>query len=137
MAQSLGGIASCLLWDNLPEAAHADDAPLTEEEMAARVARKLELQKMAAQGQPAYVKASDVRSDVNPEAGADLRSRSFADNARISMAKQEELKKRDNSQKRGKLVLLTFFSIFFTTVSKMLPCLSAVEDLCEMLGRGC
>ena len=100
-------------------AALADEAPrvLTDEEMAARVARKQAL--LAAQnGRSASSSASssagldsNIRSDVNPEAGVNLRSRSFVDNAKVALAKQNELKKRDQKQKR--------------------------EDLCEMLGRGC
>ena len=52
-----------------------------------------------------------IRSDFNPEAAVALRSRTFAENAKATLAKQEELKKRDAKQKR--------------------------DDLCEMLGRGC
>lgn len=52
-----------------------------------------------------------MRSDVNPEAAVSLRSKSVIDNAKSSLQKQEELKKRNKAQKR--------------------------EDLCEMLGRGC
>ena len=98
---------------------------LTEDEMAARVARKLELQRKArgggggmtstaaptADGIPSSAYTADIRSDVNPEAGVDLRSRSFLENTKIALEKQEELAKRDQKQKR--------------------------EDLCEMLGRGC
>ena len=100
---------------------------LTEEEMEARVARKMELLRQrdaAATGRssPAMdpgeqqifnqqIYESSIRSDFNPDAGVNLRSRSIIDNAKASLAKQEELKKRDKKQKR--------------------------DDLCEMLGRGC
>ena len=115
----------------VPQIASADesDAVLTEEEMAARVARKLELQRKARGGGssstttttraaatidagiPSSAYTADIRSDVNPEAGTDLRSRSFLENTKIAIEKQEEMAKRDKKQKR--------------------------EDLCEMLGRGC
>ena len=52
-----------------------------------------------------------IHSDINPEAGANLRSRSVVDNAREALRKQEEMKSRSKAQKR--------------------------DDLCEMLGRGC
>lgn len=55
--------------------------------------------------------ASDIRSDVNPDAGVNLRSRSALENAKIAMDKQKEMKGRKTAQKR--------------------------EDMCEMLGRGC
>eukprot|EP00545_Synedropsis_sp_CCMP1620_P014626 CAMPEP_0119013056 /NCGR_PEP_ID=MMETSP1176-20130426/7811_1 /TAXON_ID=265551 /ORGANISM="Synedropsis recta cf, Strain CCMP1620" /LENGTH=147 /DNA_ID=CAMNT_0006966105 /DNA_START=56 /DNA_END=502 /DNA_ORIENTATION=- len=91
---------------------------LTDEEMQARLARKKELQKKAASGQSVRAVSSepgspitDIRSDINPEAGTNLRSRSFVDNAKIAIDKQEEMKTRDKAQKR--------------------------EDMCEMLGRGC
>ena len=80
--------------------------------MAARVARKMELLRASKSGGgSSTVKATDVRSDVNPEAAVNLRSRSAIENAKIAMDKQKELKNRDQAQKR--------------------------EDLCEMLGRGC
>ena len=87
---------------------------LTEEEMAARVARKLELQRAAARGDAGSGNRgmeSNIRSDINPEASLSLRSRGIVDNAKSSIAKQEELKTRTTAQKR--------------------------DDLCEMLGRGC
>ena len=98
---------------------------LTDEEMAARVARKQELlkQQSARKASDAqmifngdYQKGnraldSNIRSDFNPDAGEALRSRSFVDNAKNSLAKQEELRTRNKAQKR--------------------------DDLCEMLGRGC
>ncbi len=83
--------------------------------MAARVARKQELLRAQARGggggggnggMDGY-----IASDINPEAGVNLRARSAIDNAKIALAKQEELKKRSKAQKR--------------------------DDLCEMLGRGC
>ena len=104
-----------------------DNIVLSEDEMAARVARKLELQRKArggggsssassdggvlGEGIPASAYTANIRSDVNPEAAIDLRSRSFIENTKIAIAKQEEMNKRDKEQKR--------------------------EDLCEMLGRGC
>ncbi len=85
---------------------------LSDEEMAARVARKQELLRRAKNGGgPTPVSATDIRSDVNPDAGVNLRNRSFAENTKAAMDKQAELKSRDKAQKR--------------------------EDLCEMLGRGC
>lgn len=93
--------------------AHAADGPvvLTEEEMAARVARKQELLRQRSGGGGAPVSSLDVRSDVNPEAGVNLRARSLEDNLRGTLAKQAELKARDTKTKR--------------------------DDMCEMLGRGC
>mmetsp|Transcript_7020 Transcript_7020/g.10346 ORF Transcript_7020/g.10346 Transcript_7020/m.10346 type:complete len:153 (-) Transcript_7020:455-913(-) len=90
-----------------------DNQALTDEEMAARIARKMELLKAqkANSGGPARGLATDIRSDVNPDAAANLRSRSAIENAKIAMEKQKEIKNRGNTQKR--------------------------EDLCEMLGRGC
>jgi hypothetical protein len=106
------GIAAAAAVSFAPVAAFADEGTaLSEEEMAARLARKRELQKAASNGQQLMRAATDIRSDVNPEAGTNLRSRSFVDNAKIAMEKQEEMKSRDKAQKR--------------------------EDLCEMLGRGC
>lgn len=110
------GLAGVMLTPAIAVAA-SDNVVLTEEEMAARIARKLELQRKASRGEPltastpssAYT--ADIRSDVNPEAGVDLRSRSFVENTKIAIAKQEEMSKRDKQQKR--------------------------DDLCEMLGRGC
>ena len=90
-----------------------DNQVISDEEMAARVARKQELlrsSKSSGGGRPP-VGASDIRSDVNPDAAVSLRSRSAIENAKIAMAKQKELNSRDKAQKR--------------------------EDLCEMLGRGC
>lgn len=81
--------------------------------MAARIARKMELlqkSKSGGGGGPSG-SATDIRSDINPEAAVNLRSRSAVENAKIALEKQKELKTRDNAKKR--------------------------EDLCEMLGRGC
>jgi hypothetical protein len=103
----------------------AEETPrvLTDEEMAARVARKMELirqqDKGARAASPSGVSGVPPRpgldsysvTDFNPEAGANLRAKSFTENAKAALAKQEELKKRDKKQKR--------------------------DDLCEMLGRGC
>ena len=93
---------------------------LTDEEMEARVARKMELLR-AASGKGGKSSAANAglasgldssrRSDINPDAAVQLRSRSVIDNAKVAMAKQDEMKKRDKKQKR--------------------------DDLCEMLGRGC
>lgn len=89
-----------------------DNQVLSDEEMAARIARKMELlQKSKSGGGGATGRATDIRSDVNPEAAVNLRSRSAIENAKIAMEKQKEMKMRDKTQKR--------------------------EDLCEMLGRGC
>ena len=96
------------------------------DEEAARVQRKMELLRAKSGGAPAPKPSidaqtgmqmnqqffeSNMRSDYNPEAAAALRSRSFVENAKATLASQEELKKRDKKQKR--------------------------EDMCEMLGRGC
>ena len=96
-----------------------DNQVLTDDEMQARVARKMELLRAAKSktgGPPARASdsdkfPSDIRSDVNPDAAVNLRSRSAVENAKIAMQKQKEMKTRDTAQKR--------------------------EDLCEMLGRGC
>ena len=100
----------------MPSRASAEDLiVLTDEEMAARVARKEALLRAKASGGGAPAGRSglegSIRSDFNPDAGVNLRSRSVLDNAKSALAKQDELKKRDKKQKR--------------------------EDLCEMLGRGC
>ena len=83
--------------------------------MAARVARKQELLRAQARGSGGGGGNGGmdgyIASDINPEAGVNLRARSAIDNAKIALAKQEELKKRSKAQKR--------------------------DDLCEMLGRGC
>ena len=84
--------------------------------MAARVARKQELLRAQARGGGGGGGGNGgmdgyIASDINPEAGVNLRARSAIDNAKIALAKQEELKKRSKAQKR--------------------------DDLCEMLGRGC
>ena len=42
-----------------------------------------------------------IRSDVNPEAGVNLRSRSVLDNARSSLEKQQELKSRSKKRARA------------------------------------
>jgi len=94
---------------------------LSDEEMAARIARKMELLNKSKSGGGGgggvdlggggTTPVTDIRSDVNPEAAVNLRSRSAVENAKIAMDKQKEMKSRDNAKKR--------------------------EDLCEMLGRGC
>lgn len=88
-----------------------ENTALSEDEMAARVARKKELLAQNKAGVKAPVAAGDIRSDVNPEASANLRSRSVLENAKIAVEKQSEMKSRNKMQKR--------------------------DDLCEMLGRGC
>lgn len=106
---SIAAIGACAAFLPAPHANAAEDnVVLTDEEMAARVARKMDLLRGSKSGGPT-VRATDVRSDVNPEAAANLRSRSAVENARIAMEKQREMKNRDTAQKR--------------------------EDLCEMLGR--
>ena len=89
-----------------------EEAPrvLTEEEMAARVARKQELLRKSVSSTN-YVSATDVRSDINPDAAVALRGRTLSDNMKSTVAKQKELKNRDKATKR--------------------------DDMCEMLGRGC
>ena len=89
---------------------------LTDEQMAARVARKQELLRAQSQGSsygrlPSGSLDGAIRSDINPDAAVAMKSRSVLDNARLALDKQEEMKKRDKKQKR--------------------------DDLCEMLGRGC
>eukprot|EP00966_Prymnesium_polylepis_P201291 4664024-Prymnesium_polylepis.1 len=98
----------------LPSCANADGdgdgfVSLSDEEMAARVARKQELLRQRSGGKT--VSSLDIRSDINPESAVALRSRSIIENAKETLAKQEEMKKRNKAQKR--------------------------DDLCEMLGRGC
>lgn len=99
----------------LARAAEPEPMPirfLTDEEVAAAVARRqLAQQQDIQRGGFASALEGGIRSDYNPEAGANLRSRSFVDNAKATLAKQDELKKRNAKQKR--------------------------DDLCEMLGRGC
>lgn len=103
------GLASAVVLP-LRSAAENGFVSLSEEEMAARVARKQELLRRSGSGSK-FVSGLDVRSDVNPEAGQNLRSRSMVENAKETLAKQQELKNRNKAQKR--------------------------DDLCEMLGRGC
>jgi hypothetical protein len=103
------GLASVII---SPLAAFAD-GELSDEDMAARIARKKELKSMppASRGQSQFPTGSDIRSDINPEAGGNLRSRTFVENTKIAVAKQDELKNRNKKQK--------------------------AQDMCEMLGRGC
>ena len=54
---------------------------------------------------------TDIRSDVNPEAGENLRKATLEQNMKKNLAKQAEMKNKSKLEKR--------------------------EDLCEMLGRGC
>ena len=108
------GASGIMLTAGLPPPARAaeDNQVLSDEEMAARIARKMELlQSGKGPRGPRTVRATDVRSDINPEASENLRARSAIENAKIAMEKQAEMKNRDKSQKR--------------------------DDLCEMLGRGC
>mmetsp|Transcript_5474 Transcript_5474/g.10419 ORF Transcript_5474/g.10419 Transcript_5474/m.10419 type:complete len:151 (+) Transcript_5474:2-454(+) len=106
-----GAAAAAVTGFPKPSLAAEDNTVLTDEEMAARVARKMELLQARKSGGGRLVSATDVRSDVNPEAGENLRARSAIENARIAMEKQNEMKNRSKQQKR--------------------------DDLCEMLGRGC
>ena len=108
------GFTSIALTGSLsPRVAHAADGPvqLTDEEMEARVARKMELLRQQSASSSGSVYEANIRSDYNPDAAVALRSRSFVDNAKVALSKQKELKARDKKQKR--------------------------DDLCEMLGRGC
>ena len=90
----------------IPSVAVADETVpvvLTDEEMAARVARKQELLRRQASGMSSSSRGGldgYIASDINPEAGANLRSRSVLENAKASLAKQEELKSRSKAQKR-------------------------------------
>ena len=85
---------------------------LTDDEAAdAARTRQLAQQQDIQRGGFASTLSGGIRSDYNPEAGANLRSRSMVDNAKSTLAKQDEMKKRKSKQKR--------------------------DDLCEMLGRGC
>ena len=113
MASSIA-FGSTLLFPFVEDAhAEEDNRVLSDEEMAARIARKMELlnKSKSGGGGGRTVSATEVRSDINPEAAANLRSRTALENAKIAMDKQKEMNNRDNAQKR--------------------------EDLCEMLGRGC
>lgn len=109
-------VPAAVVTTSAPVWADGDLIVLTEEEMAARVARKQELLRKQSQGSsygrapPGSLDAA-IRVDFNPEAAVSLRSRSVLDNARVALEKQDEMKKRDKKQKR--------------------------DDLCEMLGRGC
>ena len=74
-------------------AVHADEgAPivLTEAEMAARVARKQELLKRQSAGASSFAGAGalEIRSDVNPDAAVNLRSRSVLDNAKVATSRK-------------------------------------------------
>ena len=85
---------------------------LTDEEAdAAARKRQLAQQQDIQRGGFASTLQGGIRSDYNPEAAANLRARSYADNVKSTLAKQDEMKKRNTKQKR--------------------------DDLCEMLGRGC
>ena len=110
-----GAGAASLAFLATPTLVNADEgqAVLSDDEMAARIAYKQALKSgKSPKGRDAIpATASDIRSDVNPDAGVNLRSRSLGENAKNAMEKQKEMKGRNKSQKR--------------------------EDLCEMLGRGC
>ena len=113
-----GAATSALLADSIEDLSSAPPVAmkLTDEEMAARIARKQELQLAKARGAGPVGFATSgldgsIRADINPDAAMNLRSRSVLENAKASMAKQEEMKKRGKAQTR--------------------------DDLCEMLGRGC
>ena len=112
--RSICAASAAMVWAPLIGCrADAEEAPvvLTDEEMAARVARKTELLRAQSRVGGSAALDSAIRSDVNPEAAINIRSRSVLENAKLALVKQEELKKRDKQQKR--------------------------DDLCEMLGRGC
>jgi hypothetical protein len=112
-AISAGWAAASLTFLTTIQPANAEENKvLSDEDMAARIALKKALKSGAARGSDAVPgAASDIRSDVNPAAAANLRARSLAENAQNSAEKQKEMKSRDKKQKR--------------------------EDMCEMLGRGC
>ena len=103
-----------------------DNVTLTDDEMAAKVAKKLALLNGTASssgssggsgagssgfGADLPTGAMNIRSDINPEAGQNLRSKTSLENMQLALEKQKELKNRSKTQKR--------------------------DDLCEMLGRGC
>eukprot|EP00984_Skeletonema_dohrnii_P006802 scaffold2425_cov76-Skeletonema_dohrnii-CCMP3373.AAC.18 len=118
---SIGVTAAAFFTPTQNANAAEDNQVLSDEEMAARIARKMELLNKSKSGGGGggggglggggTTPVTDIRSDVNPEAAVNLRSRSAVENAKIAMDKQKEMKSRDNAKKR--------------------------EDLCEMLGRGC
>lgn len=103
-----------------------DNVALTDDEMAAKVAKKLALLNGTAGASSGSsggsgggssglgdipTGAMNIRSDINPEAGQNLRSKTSLENMQLALEKQKELKNRSKTQKR--------------------------DDLCEMLGRGC
>ena len=99
-----------------------DNVTLTDDEMAAKVAKKLALlngtagssggsNSSSGLGADLPTGAMNIRSDINPEAGQNLRSKTSLENMQLALEKQKELKNRSKTQKR--------------------------DDLCEMLGRGC
>ena len=96
-----------------PQIASAEEnVVLSDEQMKARIARKQALKNKTPVGMDEIpTSATDIRSDVNPEAGVNLRGRSLSENAKATLATQKEMKNRDKSQNR--------------------------EDLCEIFGRGC
>merc|ERR1712157_74794 len=74
-----------------PSLAAEDSVALTDEEMAARVAKMKELRNgKKSNGQK--------EQGINPEAGANLRSRSALENAKLALQKQKELKNRDKME---------------------------------------
>ena len=98
---AISGSAAAFL-PTLPTSAAEDNQVLSDEEMEARIARKMELLRSAKSSTDGPKgKATDIRSDINPEAAVNLRSRSAIENAKIAMEKQQELKNRDKAQKRG------------------------------------
>ena len=109
-ASALGLLAGAALPHCVRAEGSSAPVVLTEEEMEARVRRKEELLRQR-QGSKATVSALEVRSDFNPEAGDNLRSRSLRDNYKVSKERADALKSMSRAQNR--------------------------DELCEMLGRGC
>ena len=62
-------------------------------------------------GLPTEQALQNIRSDINPDAGVNLRKATLEENMKRNKAAQASLKNRSSLEKR--------------------------EDLCEMLGRGC
>ena len=84
----------------------------------AKLERKKQLQNAKAaspppgiSGLPEDAVVANIRSDINPEAGENLRKMTLEQNLKRSQAIQSSIKNRSTAEKR--------------------------EDLCEMLGRGC
>ena len=123
-AWTTAAFGTLLATATLPPVAWAgeDNVALTDDEMAAKVAKKLALlngtagssggsNSSSGLGADLPTGAMNIRSDINPEAGQNLRSKTSLENMQLALEKQKELKNRSKTQKR--------------------------DDLCEMLGRGC